>query len=276
MSKPKKTTKKADVVKPCFAYPGGKTRLLKQILPLIPKHQTYVESFAGGLAVLLAKPRSKYEVVNDLNSELANFYRYVRFHLSALLDEMEYHLSSRENFQLLLENPGYTDLQRAARWFLLKAESFGGMSENFGRAAASFTGFDRKRHSKLISDVSERLNRVKIENKDWQEIVDFFDSPSTLFFFDPPYVACQKTAYDAFSEFEMERLRSALDSLQGSFILTCDDSPQCRRIFEGLDFVSCEIKYSTSNTRAQKAAKRKTSQELIVVSEDIASNRKAA
>jgi site-specific DNA-adenine methylase len=85
----RKTIDKSAIVKPCFAYPGGKTRLLDQILPLIPDHNRYIEPFAGGLAVLLAKPRAKVEVINDLDYEVANFYRYVRFHFDALVTELE-------------------------------------------------------------------------------------------------------------------------------------------------------------------------------------------
>lgn len=44
-------------IKPAVSWPGGKSRLLKHILPLIPKHDCYAEPFAGGLAVLLAKQR---------------------------------------------------------------------------------------------------------------------------------------------------------------------------------------------------------------------------
>jgi DNA adenine methylase len=60
--------------KPVLIWPGGKSRHLKHILPLIPPHECYCEPFAGGVAVFLAKPRSRLEVINDLNGDLISFY----------------------------------------------------------------------------------------------------------------------------------------------------------------------------------------------------------
>ena len=73
---------------PIFSYSGGKRRLLKYILPVIPAHETYIEPFAGGLAVFLAKERCKVEVINDLNHEVGNFYLYVREHYESLCREI--------------------------------------------------------------------------------------------------------------------------------------------------------------------------------------------
>lgn len=77
-------------------------------MPLIPKHQCYVEPFAGGLAVFLAKPRSQIEVLNDLNGDLVTFYRCVRFHSDTLLTELEFVLNSRQEFKDFADQPGLT------------------------------------------------------------------------------------------------------------------------------------------------------------------------
>lgn len=74
-------------VAPLVVWPGGKSCLLKYLLPLIERcpHKTYVEPFAGGAAVLLAKRPAHLEVLNDLNGELINVYRCARHHTRELL-----------------------------------------------------------------------------------------------------------------------------------------------------------------------------------------------
>ena len=65
-------------LRPPFAYYGGKTKLAPAIAALLPEHGHYVEPFAGSLAVLLAKPPSRMETVNDLDGALVNFWRVLR------------------------------------------------------------------------------------------------------------------------------------------------------------------------------------------------------
>lgn len=50
-----------------FPWPGGKTRLLPHLLPLVAQasHRTYVEAFAGGAALLFAREPARAEVLND-------------------------------------------------------------------------------------------------------------------------------------------------------------------------------------------------------------------
>ena len=57
---------------------GGKGKLAPKIVPLLPKHHSYIELFGGGGAVLLEKGPSEFEVYNDLNGDLVNFFRILR------------------------------------------------------------------------------------------------------------------------------------------------------------------------------------------------------
>ena len=68
-----------------ISYYGGKQTLLKHILPLIPEHALYTEAFCGGCAVLFAKEPAKCEVINDINTELVNFYQVAQRKSPAVL-----------------------------------------------------------------------------------------------------------------------------------------------------------------------------------------------
>jgi DNA adenine methylase len=72
-------------VKPLISYYGGKQRIASKILPYFPPHKVYVEPFAGGAALLFAKPVPQHdnkenciEVINDKDELLINLYRVVR------------------------------------------------------------------------------------------------------------------------------------------------------------------------------------------------------
>lgn len=241
-------------MKTVFPHPGSKRRLLPKIIPLLPEHRVYVEPFAGALAVFLAKDRAHLEVINDMDGDLVTLYRYAKWHPDALVAELNSHLASRADFDALRRNPGFTDLQRAARFFILKVCSFGGQSGHYGRNSDSFKGYRDDYHGALLRELSARLRNVQIECGDWDKVVSFYDAPETLHYFDPPYVACAETSYAPFREEDMARIRTRLDTLEGKWILSCDDSPACRRVFAGLPARRLEINYTLGGGGKAKAA----------------------
>src|SRR5919109_1045692 len=87
-------------------YIGGKNRLAKQIIALLPEHTTYVEPFAGGAQVFFHKQPSKVEVLNDLDSEIVNFFRVCQHHYEELIRYLNYCLTARKQYELFsAENP---------------------------------------------------------------------------------------------------------------------------------------------------------------------------
>lgn len=78
-------SKKRSLKKPPISYYGGKQKLAAKLVPLILKHTVYVDPFAGGAALMFAKPwpmvtnTALYrEVINDIDQNLVNFYRVLR------------------------------------------------------------------------------------------------------------------------------------------------------------------------------------------------------
>jgi len=187
--------------------------------------------------MLFAKQPSKVEVYNDINGDLVNLLRQAKWHPDELRRELALVPNSREIFRALLDSPGLTEIQRAARFLLINRWSFGGQGGSYGTSKVAGGGggnVSLQSLSENVTAVSARLDGVNIENLDWRGILGRYDAASTFFFVDPPYIRASKTNYEAWSSGEMAALRVALDSLKGTWVLTVDDSSECREIFAGL------------------------------------------
>lgn len=219
---------------PVVGWQGGKRWLVKELVPLLPPHRMYVELFCGGGALLCAKQPSQAEVINDRNSDLVNLFRVVKYHLEPLLQELDWNLNSRAEFADLKEQRGLTDIQRAARWFLRMKNGFGGAPDHFGTAkvggGAAFSS--KEGRLALLRAFNRRLDKVVIENLDWQECVSYYDSKTTVFFCDPPYTTGE-AAYGSWTIDDLARFRTeGLDQMRGTWILTIDDTPANRGLFD--------------------------------------------
>lgn len=249
--------------KPIIRWPGGKRRLLKHILPLIPEHECYCEPFAGGLAVLLAKPRSPLEIINDLNGDLISLYRSVQYHLPELQRELTHLVSSRQMFKELLAQPGITDIQRAARFYYRHRVSFAGTGHSFAVARTSGGGasFRQRQNHDLLHAARERLDGVVIEHLSYERCLGLYDSPNTFFFLDPPYLNATRTAYPGWTEPDLRRFRAVLDKVKGRWLVTLDDSPFNRELFKG-----CRFQEITTRNGCVNVARRpkQTFGELII------------
>lgn len=177
---------------------GGKGQIAHLLLPFFPPHHTYCEPFGGGATMLLAKGPSPVEVYNDLDSGLVNFFRvlrdperFERFH--RMVSCTPYSREEHELARSTLEEGD--EVERAWKWFVVARQSFSGLMDG---GWSYSRGQSRRGQAMMTSgwmsaidrlpEVHERLMRVQIEHRDFEQVIRAYDTEDTLFYCDPPYV----------------------------------------------------------------------------------------
>lgn len=237
--------------RPALDYYGGKWSCANKIIGLFPEHKTFVDVFCGAASITLRKPRSKNEIINDINGELVNFFQVLRDKNLELRIQLERTPYARDEYYACREDAG-TPLERARRsvvksWFgigdsLDNETGFRVSLSQGGSTTAPWITYVDYLHL-----YSNRLREVIIENLDWRECIERYDRPDVLFYLDPPYMAetrSKKHAYrfDWTDEQHQELLRG-LPKIQGKFILSGYSS----QLYDGLPFERREFMAPTQS-----------------------------
>jgi len=222
---------------------GGKSNLRAHVVDLLPSGaECYAEVFAGAGWVLFGKPPHPVEVLNDANGDLVNLWRVLKWRPAELLERIQQHLYSREMFLALRERrPDDGDEMERAVWlYLLIQMSFGA---DLSRTRRPRFGFWNKAPRALFLNKSleqfepafYRLRNVFVEHLDCCDLIGRYDQPRTVFYCDPPYLETCGYA-EGFGLADHERLAARLRGIAGRFLLTINDHPTIRRLYDG-----CEI-----------------------------------
>lgn len=250
---------------PIVPWLGGKRRLADTLLNRFPPHTCYVEVFAGGAALYFLRHPAEVEVINDVNGDLINLYRVVKHHLEEFVRQFKWALSSRAIFRWTQDTPPevLTDVQRAARFFYLQQQAFGGRVEGqtWGTATTA-PAINLLRIEENLSAAHLRLASAYIEQLDWAACIDRYDRPHTLFYLDPPYWETEGYGVP-FDWAQYELMASKVRQLKGKAIISINDHPDIRRCFDGLAMESLAIDYTVGG-----GANRAPRQELIIYSWD--------
>lgn len=219
-------------MKPLISYYGGKQRIASKILKYFPPHSVYVEPFAGGAALLFAKPvlpvgdNNHYiECLNDTSDLLINLYRVAVKYPVDLNREIQATLYSQSDYRraiAICKNPdGYTELQKAWAYYLSINTSFAHkLSAGWGTAATRSHSYPFLRNKINLPDTLERLKNVHVSCEDVIRCISRWDSPQTLFYCDPPYPNTCQGHYDGYTLDDWQNLCSTLDNIQGSYVLS--------------------------------------------------------
>ena len=248
------------MIKPPISRMGGKSKLRNKIINMLPSHTTYIELFFGAGWVYFGKDKSKVEVINDIDKELINLFKIIKYHTPEIKRLLEYEFSGRDIFEeyknSTLEH--LTDIHRAIRFLYLINNSFAGKGKHFGYGTTKIPN-QKIFLTEYLNEIKERLNNTYVENLYFEKIIDKYDRNHSFFFCDPPYI--ETCGYGViFGEEEHRLLANKLKEINGKFLLTINDHPLARELYKEFNIKEVEVNYSLS--RETKA--RGKYKELII------------
>ena len=244
-----------------FLWFGGKGKTWRYILPHFPTAKIYVEPFAGAASIFFNLPENKYPVVvlNDLHDGIITLFRVLQD--KAKLEELQHRLCftpySRAEFckaiDLIKSGVYIDDIQKAWAFFVTQNQGFGGVAETYGRwgrvfasrtAMAETNSSWQNRISKLMW-YHKKLMTVQLDNQDALQVIQYWDSPDTLFYCDPPYLAdtrkSGKYQHDCCDDFH-NKLVDTLSAIKGQCVLSGYDNP----IYDRLNWQKKDFKTTCS------------------------------
>lgn len=220
-------------VRPLVNYFGGKWNSAEWIISHFPEHEVYVEVFGGSASVLLRKPRSKREVVNDIDDDLVNLYYVARDHgeefqrvCSLTPHSLTEYLCAQGRTPATSHQP---PIERA-RQTIVKTYFGIGDSMNskngFRRSLTANKGEAKSWQSwwEALGEITGRFQGVTIECLDYMNLIEKYDTPQTLFYLDPPYVRATRDRRHGythdFTDSDHKELLDRVQQIKGLAVLS--------------------------------------------------------
>jgi DNA adenine methylase len=244
---------------PPFCRQGNKYSMLDIILPLIPNHLIYVELFLGSGAVFFNKPKAKINILNDLDKNIINNLKLLK-KASKKSEDYNQNLNTIPKLKTFLSNHSLSIEDQLLYEKIKSCYGYNGMpvlkENNIYKNNNPFSIF------KNIQVYQDKLKSTKLLSKDYEEIIDKFDSPKTFFFIDPPYENTRESfGYAEASHFDFERFAENIKKIQGYFLITINDSAYIRKLFKHYNIQKINIANKWLYGKINKNKKRK---ELII------------
>ena len=193
---------------------NGAGKYIAKLLPYDP-HGVYCEPFAGMLGQLLGRPRSKVELVNDLDKCIINWWTVLRERPEELVRAINFTPNSREEEWLCREDAG-DDLERARRFTVRCSQKIMGSDTSSWTCSLNPAGFQPwatllgKCDDGRLYRIANRMRYVHLECRDALEVCErVIAEPRALVYVDPPYPSAGYRMYkhaDDVDHSELERL----------------------------------------------------------------------
>lgn len=257
-------------VKPIMKWAGGKTQMLKDILPQVPEYPgKYIEPFFGGGALYFSQ-EPENAVIADSNPELINMYVQVANSVDAIIEILKTYENTEEVFYNIraFDWTQLTPVEAAARTIYLNKTCFNGLYR-VNRKGQFNTPFGRYKNPKicdenLLRSVSDLLKKATIICGDYLDVLKQYAMPGDFVFLDPPYIPVSEYAdfkrytKEQFYENDHRNLAEEVKRLQklGCYvILTNSNHPLVHELYADFEIQIVDTKRAISSKGSSRKGK---------------------
>lgn len=186
--------------KPILKWAGGKTQMLRDLLPKVPSsYGRYIEPFFGGGAMFFAL-QPKNAIIADSNPELINMYREVAANVEKVIQYLKKYENTSEMFYAVREQE-WTQLpqaEAAARTIFLNRTCFNGLYR-VNKQGKFNVPYGKYTNPKICDDdglkaASETLKKAEILCGDYLLVLEHYAQQGDFIFLDPPYLPISEYA----------------------------------------------------------------------------------
>ncbi len=288
-----------------LSYPGGKFKALPKIIPLIPDNaKNWYECFFGGGSVSIGyiqstKCSAETFTVCEISPEIWGFWEGTKLYAPEAQAIAKRWFTEKAPTQIAYYTTGNEELleqaiaegrelwkwtqevdcsqlslaERAARTFIVNKISFSGMGDSGSISIDQFKNFRLDMTDKLL-EIQPILKKIDIRNVSFEEL--FYEAnknpDDNFMFLDPPYITQGETSPmygrkgDTHKGFDHQFLARLCREAKFKWLMTYDDSPRVRRLYNGLYLKEFQIPYTMAGKTAEDAL---AGEELFIANYDI-------
>lgn len=244
-------------------YYGGKFELSRQLVPMLPPHNRYIEVFAGGLSMFFRKKKVEDNIINDIDNDIVNLYitvledfdnftRYIK-----LLPRSRYLFNEYKKEVHRTKEIKIPDYKRAAMYYYVIRNAFNKNPNNI-----MSTGGNPNWKTKLADDIilsKRKLDEVLIENMDFRKLVEkHHPTKGDLWYLDPPYIVASERKDYYMHTFVMpdhigvKEVCDDIDKAGANFMVSYDDRNEVKDMFKDYNIKKLTTIYSGSSSKRQR------------------------
>ena len=247
-------------------YYGGKFQLSRELIPRLPKHERYIEMFAGGLSMFFRKKKVEWNIINDKDNNLVNLYITLAEDFESFCEHIKWYIKSRTYHELIKEYVStykspvqptdIPDAKRAARYYYLVKCSFNNNPQ--GTFSKNSADWNTDVFVKDLRISRKYLNNVTVENLDFRVLVDkYIPKEGDLWYLDPPYYVASKRkdyyihTFGNNDHLDLFTICNKINDAGAKFMVSYDDNKNVHILYKNYRIEKIPVIYAGQTTKRE-------------------------